>query len=317
MLRLEYNGGVILGGRIEGGTAQLSQTETSGTGIEQHIKLVGKGLSFVALANGSDQLIAAETRGEAQAKFPLVRTSHGMSNNLRNNAIYDRKWDSQLEIIAKSVRITPAGEAPGKRDFALTATGDAIEIIFRPHFYQKRYGLEFFEPWTYRVREDSITGWSSWFAFMRAFSQRDCDTLLQVWKEKHMADFGYRFIQIDDGFQNELGQGQGRPRYPGANSDYPSRGPATWLDWRKDLFPNGLRRLRSPPANSLDLKPGSGSVPISRTTNLSPAIPIGLSVARMASLLSLPGLVAESMQPNRRPSMPWCALLLPAPGRQE
>ena len=36
---------------------------------------------------------AAETRGAAQQRLPLVRTSVGQSRSLRNNAVYDRHWD--------------------------------------------------------------------------------------------------------------------------------------------------------------------------------------------------------------------------------
>lgn len=239
IFRLKYNGEVVLDGKVEGQGAELSQIEYGRGRVEQHIRLTGKGLSLTALAHGSEQTLAAETRGGAQMRFPMVRTSHGMSDNRRNNAIYDRKWDRQIEIIT-AVRISPAGESASSRDFKLTAIGDFIEIAFRPHFYQRHKGIEFFEPWTYKVRDDSITGWSSGWAYKRAFGQKECDALLEVLKEKRMNDFGYRFIQIDDGFQNELGKGQDRPRYPGANKDYPSRGPDTWLKWRKDTFPAGL-----------------------------------------------------------------------------
>jgi hypothetical protein len=61
-----------------------------------------------------------------------------------------------------------------------------------------------------------------------------------VWKEKQFADYGYRFIQIDDCFQNEFGKGQGRQGYPGTHPTYVARGPETWLDWRKDLYPAGI-----------------------------------------------------------------------------
>src|SRR5690349_17622142 len=37
--------------------------------------------------------LAAETRGEEQQRFALVRTSVGPSRSLRNNAVYDRHWD--------------------------------------------------------------------------------------------------------------------------------------------------------------------------------------------------------------------------------
>jgi len=249
-LRLVYNGEVILDGRIEGGAVELSKSEITQDGIEQHLKLSGKDLRLTARAHGSEQMIAAETRGEAQKKFPIVRTSHGMSANLRNNVVYDRKWDRQLEILAPGVRITPAAETATARDFALIASGDLIEIVFRPHFYQKQQGIANFEPWTYKVREDSITGWCSWFAFKRSCSQKNCDELLAVWKAKHLADYGYKFIQLDDCFQSDLGKGESTPQYPGVNRDYPSRGPDTWLKWRKDNYPAGIEGYAAACKNS-------------------------------------------------------------------
>ena len=240
-VRLTYNGGVIFEGKVKGGAVQPVNTVGAGRGLEQRLVFRGKGLSLSACAHGSEQTLAAETRGgEAQKKFPMVRTSHGMSDNLRNNAVYDRKWDWELAADAGASRITPAKEVADGRDFAFTVTGDTLALVFHPHFYQKHKGITYFEPWTYKVREESVTGWSSWWAFTRNCSQKDCDALLAVWKEKRMADFGYRFIQLDDCYQNELGRGQDRPRYPGTNHDYPSRGPATWLDWRKDHYPAGI-----------------------------------------------------------------------------
>jgi len=240
VLRLSYHGGVILDAKIEGGPAALTKVEDSSPGLSQHLTFTGKNLHLNARAHGSDQLIAAETRTKAQEKFSLVRTTHGSSDNLRNNALYDRKADRQLEFLALSVRLIPAGETASGHDFTLSAAGDAIEIVFRPRFYQRHKGIEFFEPWTYDVRQDSITGWSSWWAFRRACTQQDCDSLLAVWQEKHLDDYGYRFIQLDDCYQNELGKGQARPIYPGSDKSYNARGPETWLDWRKDTYPAGL-----------------------------------------------------------------------------
>ncbi len=259
-LRLTYRGRVIFQGQITGGPAQLVNTldpkrrparlvDTAQTGrrdIDQRLIFSGKNLTLSASAHGSGQMLAAETSGRAQKKFPMVRTSHGMSANLRNNAVYDRKWDWELAAEAGAARIAPENETDAARDFSFIVSGDTIELAFRPRFYQKHKGIAFFEPWTYRVREDSITGWNSWWAFMRGFSQKDCDALLAVWKEKHMADYGYRFIQIDDCYQDDLRPGAKYPQYPATvakSSVYHCRGPETWLDWRKDTFPGGKERF--------------------------------------------------------------------------
>lgn len=241
-LRLAYQGRVIFQAKVAGGKAQLDNTvaraPTLGHGLEQRITLAGEGLTLRAVAHGSEQMLAAETDGAAQKKFPMIRTSHGMSGNLRNNAVYDRKWDWELAADAGSARIAPQDETAQTRAFSFAVSGDKIELVFRPHFYRKHKGISFFEPWNHKVREESITGWSSWWAYMRGCSQKDCDALLAVWKEKRMADYGYKFIQLDDCFQEDLRHPT--PAYPGPNNGYRSRGPATWLDWRKDAYPAGI-----------------------------------------------------------------------------
>ena len=42
---------------------------------------------------GSEEAFPAESESAAQQRFPYVRNSAGLSRNLRNNAVYDRRWD--------------------------------------------------------------------------------------------------------------------------------------------------------------------------------------------------------------------------------
>jgi hypothetical protein len=241
-LCLAYHGQVIFHGTLTGGQAQLTNTVELVRGVEQRLILSGTGLTLSALARGSEQLLAAETPGAAQQQFPMVRTSHGMSSNLRNNAVYDRKWDWQLVIEIGAVRITPRNENAESREFAFCVSGERIELVFRPRFYQQHKGIAFFEPWNYTVREDSIAGWNSWYAYLDNCTQQNFDELIAVWKEKCLADFGYRLIQIDEGYENEKERGQARPQYPDGELTrrFPSHGPETWLEWRKDSFPAGM-----------------------------------------------------------------------------
>jgi hypothetical protein len=243
--RLIYGGRPILDGKVEGPDIRLSESSRIRRGVEQRITLSAKGLKLAATSSGSSELIAAETRGEAQKSFPLVRTSHGVSDNARNNALYERRSDWELEVLAPAARIHPKADGKNTRTYALEASGDTVTLVFRPHYYQKHKGITFFEPWTYKVREDSITGWCSWFIHFREVTQKDCDELLAVWKAKRFADFGYRFVQLDDGFQSDLEKGRGVAQIHGANSGYPAHGPTTWLDWRKDHFPQGMSGFAS------------------------------------------------------------------------
>jgi len=254
-LCLVYHERVIFEGQVSGGGVQLENLVRVGPGLEQRLVLSGKALVLSATAHGSEQMLAAETRGMAQEKFPLVRTSHGVSRNRRNNAVYDRQWDWQLAAELGAVRIVPELADAHSRDFAFQVSGDRIELAFRPRFYQKHKGIAFFEPWNYKVREDSIAGWCSWYAHYTGCTQEHCDALLAVWREKRLADFGFRFIQLDECYENELGRGQERPVCPGGNRDFQSRGPETWLDWRQDAFPAGMHAYASA-CRSAGFEPG-------------------------------------------------------------
>ena len=244
-LRLTYDGKVVFDGKVTGtGPVTLAATTArTRQAVTQELVLTGSKLHLEATVNGGPETLSAETRGEAQQRFPLIRTTiGGPSQSLRNNAVYDRTRDWLLEAPASAAtRLAPATAPAPSRRFTLACAGDEIHLTFRPRFYQWHKNLAHFRPWTYQVRQDSITGWSSWWAFMRNCSQQNCDELLAVWRAKRFADYGYRFIQLDDCFQNELGQGANRPNYPGTpNSGYVARGPETWLDWRQDLYPAGL-----------------------------------------------------------------------------
>jgi len=234
-LRLRYNGQTLFDGRVlapAGVVPQLTQKITGEGAIEQVITLSAAAeLRLEGVVTGSDEVLAAETRGAAQQQFPLVRTSNGASHNLRNHAVYDRHWDWLLAGPAERTRL----EAASATQFRLICTGHAIELSFKPRYYQRHKNLPYFQPWTYRVRQDSITGWCSWWAYRTAFGQHELDTLLGVWKDKRLGDFGYRFIQIDDCYQ-----GGEHAHHKLLGNSYAGGHPATWLQWRKELFPGGM-----------------------------------------------------------------------------
>lgn len=228
-------GGLPLLSLPMGATVAMSEETGPREALTQTLKLripPGKSLKIEA----GSEAIAAETLGNAQKQFPLVRTSHGASSNLRNNAIYDRSRDWMLETPA-GTRIIPSRGRDGGADFSVTPTSTSLTLTFRPRFYQKHRHLAHYEPWTYQVRKDPITGWSSWWAYMRNFRQQHLDDTLKVWQEKRFADYGYRFIQIDDVYQGRHDDARNHAK----NSImYQGGTPDTWLDWRLDRFPGGL-----------------------------------------------------------------------------
>lgn len=236
---LAYEGAVILSA-TSSVQMSVSSAGTAGDQVEQRIQVSGKGDKPVPLKvtiTGSSQAIAAETFGEAQRVFPIVRTSHGLSLNGRNNAVYDRFSDWMIEMSNGVTRIKPAACVNGSTRFEVETEGTRLEIVFRPRYYQKHKNIRYFEPWKYDIRKDSITGWCSWWAYQNDFREEHLATLLDVWQRKRFADYGYAFVQIDDGFQGEHDAGR---RNAHLNNGYRGGRPETWLEWRKDRFPSGM-----------------------------------------------------------------------------
>jgi alpha-galactosidase len=157
-----------------------------------------------------------------------VRHSSGLSKSLLNQAVYDRKWDWVLSVddqprtrtIVRPERTSVAGH-----DFSLMAQGSEIVLHFRPRFYQVHRGLKYFEPWTYKVWDNPVVGWCSWFAFFDKITEQDmlrtADVLAEV-----LAPYGYEYIQMDDGYQRDIGL------------------PELWLE-PNEKFPHGLDYLAS------------------------------------------------------------------------
>ncbi|MCX6998040.1 MAG: alpha-galactosidase [Kiritimatiellaeota bacterium] len=270
-LSLRYHGGVIFeatlcaedaaGRAVAGAAIQLDPAEAAGEKVEQRLKFIlaepreAVKLVLRGAAAGSEEAFAAETAGEAQQRFPLVRNSVGPSRNLRNNAVYDRRWDWMLEGPADgATRILPKGaEGQGiaftwesRSSTTSTSSGQAsseqagqvsLELVFRPRFYQKHKELPCFEPWTYRVWKEPVTGYCTWWAYRDGFNQKTLDKLVDVFVEKKLPDFGYLYIQLDDAYQTGWG---GCPQ--------------NWLTWN-GKFPGGaeyaVKRIKA-----AGMKPG-------------------------------------------------------------
>ncbi|MGZ3909821.1 MAG: alpha-galactosidase [Flavisolibacter sp.] len=208
--------------------------------VNQTIKFTGTGLHIKAIVSTSSQAITAETRTPKQELFPMIRTTIGNpSVNQRNNAVYDRYSDWVLEIQTNNgIHQITSSDEKSRKTFFIEAGGNEIEFNFKPLFYQKHKGIAYFKPRSYDVWKQPVTGWSSWWAYFRNFNEKSLDDLLSVWKEKQLADFGYKYIQIDDVYQGGNDAGHNAPK-KGPNGYY-ATGPGTWLQWKKDLFPHGL-----------------------------------------------------------------------------
>jgi len=214
---------------LQGVAVKLEPTKTVGEKVEQRLRLVPaepkKGVTLVLRGTviGSDEAFPAETLSEAAKRFPYVRNSVGLSRNLRNNAVYDRHWDWVLIGPGDGhTHIQPAQEKKQQRTFSWESRGPSLELIFRPRFYQKHKGFNDYEPWTYKVWKGSVTGYCTWWSYRGGFTQETLDTMLEVFVEKHLPDFGYHTMQFDNCYQ--VGNGSC---------------PENWLNWNKHKYPGG------------------------------------------------------------------------------
>jgi len=240
-LTLRYRGTAILsatiqaqaagGGSAEASVINLERAEETGEKVEQRLKFAlakpqeGVELVLRGTVTGSEEAFPAETLSEAQKRLPYVRNSVGLSRNLRNNAVYDRRWDWVLIGPGDGhTHIQPAQEKKQPRTFSWESRGPSLELVFRPRFYQKHKGFEYFKPWTYQVWKGSVTGYCTWWAYRGNFTQETLDAMLEVFVEKHLPDFGYRYMQFDNCYQ--IGNGSA---------------PWNWLNWNQHKYPGGWK----------------------------------------------------------------------------
>jgi len=235
-LTLEYHGGTILRATVTATDADgksvgvtLETTETREEKVEQCLKFVpakpqaGGTVVLRGAVVGSGEAFPAETLSEAQNRFPCVRNSVGLSRNLRNNAVYDRRWDWVLVgPVDGGTRIEPGQVGENRVTFSWSSRGASIELVFRPRFYQKHMGYTRYEPWTYKVWKGSVTGYCTWWSYRGGFTQKTLDAMLGVFVEKRLPDFGYQYMQFDNCYQKGNGSS-----------------PENWLNWNEKKYPGG------------------------------------------------------------------------------
>jgi len=237
-LTVEYHGAAILTASITAKDADgknvavkfESTTDTANDKVEQTFAFTpaetkeGTALVLTGTVVGSEEAFPAETDSEAQKRFRYVRNSVGLSRNLRNNAVYDRRWDWVLIGPPDgATRIKPQQVGEHRTSFSWESRGSDLQLTFRPRFYQKHHHYEYYEPWTYKVWKGPLTGYCTWWAYRHGFTQEVLDAMLGVFVEKHLPDFGYHYMQFDDTYQ----QGNGSC-------------PENWLNWNKK-FPGGWK----------------------------------------------------------------------------
>ena len=232
---LRYSDRPILDARIarpDSGVTLSQLLDSAGGRVTQVLKWTARRgritVSGIVLTSAEGFAAEVEPREEA---LPVVRTAVGPVVNALDRAVYDRQSDWVLSVdepaetaVVPLDSIAGADSAVGGRRFRFTATGSEVTLRFRPHFYQRHRGLAQFRPWTYRPWSGSVAGWSSWYAFFDKVTEADILRTADVMGEV-LRPFGYRYLQIDDGYQqNPIGL------------------PDHWLQ-ANAKFPGGLARL--------------------------------------------------------------------------
>jgi len=240
-LLVSYNGNQIVKGRFspEAGISFRTLYSKHKGAITQVLVFESqnnKEFTFHAQIEASRESFPCEI--DRQVSGPvMVRHSSGLSNSLLNRAVYERKedWVFSVDPGVKS-KIIPAVHNENYNRYSLDIKGTKAVMRFRPRFYQRHRGLKYFKPWEYEVWDKSVAGWCSWFAFFRGITEDKIRHSADVVSKK-LLPFGYTYLQMDDGYQQD---GWG-------SAD-------TWLS-PNDKFPHGLDSL-SRYIKSCGLNPG-------------------------------------------------------------
>lgn len=228
-LTLTYDGGVILSAALTSTGAapeMVSTVDTAAGAVTQVVKWTVRGGARMTLEGTVDaggEAFACQTEPRSVG-LVVVRNAVGPAASRLNRAVYDRTRDWALSVDEPTaVTVRPVGVGP-TTSFALRATGSEIILRFRPRYYQKHRGLAEYRPWTYRPWPSSVAGWTSWYAFLSRVTEDDIRRTADVMRDV-LEPFGYRYLQIDDGYEQE-----------------PIGTPEHWLH-PNDKFPSGLDGL--------------------------------------------------------------------------
>lgn len=228
---LRYQERVLLDASIAatGGPVELRRlTDSTGGRVTQVLKWTAGGngqLTISGVVRGSPEAFAVESEPREDG-LPVVRHASGPVSNRLNRALYDRRGDWVLSVdVPARAQLVPVTSPDSGVYYQLTATGGEISLRFRPRFYQRHRGLAEYRPWQYRPWQQSVAGWTSWYAYFDRVTQDDIHRTADVVGEV-LRPFGYRYLQIDDGYQQ-----------------LPIGLPDHWLS-ANAKFPDGLAELR-------------------------------------------------------------------------
>ena len=227
---LTYAGRTILDATISNPRAELrALVDTTASGaVTQVLKWTvrdGSRLTISGTVRGSGEAWPAEADPRPEAA-PIVRNATGPADDRLDRAVYDRHGDWVLSVdVPAAARLTTTNATADSTAFHIEVTGAEIALRFRPRFYQRHRGLRWYRPWSHRVWDRSVAGWTSWYAYFDAVTESDVHRAADV-VAAELHPYGYDYLQIDDGYQRT-----------------PLGPPANWLHTNAK-FPSGLAALR-------------------------------------------------------------------------
>jgi alpha-galactosidase len=201
---LTYHGAMIFTGQLQAPETVMPRLRTlvdsSSGAITQIISWVARGrITLRGTVHATTDAFAVDADPRSDA-LPIVRHSVGPSYNRLNRGVYARSDDWLLSVDFPSTALVTPVVAGDSTAFAIEATGGEVTLRFRPRYYQKHRGLAWYQPWTYTPWQQSVAGWTSWFAYRDDVTEADVHAAVDAIADR-LAPFGYQYAQIDDGFQ--------------------------------------------------------------------------------------------------------------------
>jgi len=195
-LQLLYGKKLLCRGTLASGAAIESRLN-GGPAVEQRIAVANGGESLNLIVHGGKETFAAETRGESQKRFPLVRTAFGSSRSLRNNAVYDPDGDWMIEFPAEVTRIIALRATDQTMRFEVSIAARDAEMVFRPRFFQRHKNLPYYQPWAAKTRKLAPAGWSVAGVYPTKPNPAEFAKVLETWKAVRFADYGAPWLEFE------------------------------------------------------------------------------------------------------------------------
>lgn len=195
-LQVLYGKKLLFRGTLANG-ASIESRSNGERAVEQRIIVANGGEALNLIVHGGKEALAAETRGEPQKRFPLVRTALGPSDNLRNNAVYDPEGDWMIEFPAEISRIVGLRATDQTMRFEVKIAARDAQIVFRPRFFQKHKNLPYYQPWATNLRLGIPSGWNVASAYPEKPNAAEFARVLETWKTAHFGDYGAPWIEFE------------------------------------------------------------------------------------------------------------------------